>query len=89
METLCPYENDIPLARVDRGEGPHVLFFLFMPSSLSYDPNGMEKFWGLKTAFFTEIRCNFAEFQGMAKPSTVISSFSMKLPKLPEPFTKI
>ena len=38
METLRTHEYDIPLARVDHGEGPHVFTFLICASSSSYDP---------------------------------------------------
>ena len=43
------------------------LDFLFVPLSLIYDPKCEGKFWGLKNSIFQR------EFQGLAKPSRVLS----------------
>ena len=69
IETLCTHEFDIPLARVDHAEGPHVFTFLLVPSSLIYDPKRKGKFWGLKKRIFHSEMIDFAEFQGLAKQS--------------------
>ena len=44
----CTQDYQIPLSRVDHGEGPHVSTFLLVPSFLIYDPKCKEKFWDLK-----------------------------------------
>ena len=51
---LCTHEYDIPLLRIGHGEGPHVLNFLSVPLSLSYDRKRKWKFWGLKDSIFSE-----------------------------------
>ena len=49
------------------------LDFWFVPLYLIYDPKCKGKFWGLKNSIFVRW-CNFAEFQGLAKQSRVVSS---------------